>query len=191
MKQSLKKEIEIIMKEQNLNCSIEDFKDKLDWIYVSEYQKLSEEFIREFQDNVNWNNVSKYQKLSDSFIREFKDKVDIEIQTRKHKEKTLEQKEKEIKEYAKGHKLKYDNGILTAYREHDLWDRGSWNKTIYYEQGGYYRDWHCDMDENEEDSFGLGIWPTGNTEVEVKVEDWGVAVNKNDGKARVWGFKVV
>ena len=47
------------------------------------------------------------------------------------------------------------------------------------------------MRKNEENSFGMGIWPKGNTPVKVKLEDWGVAVNKNDGKARVWGFEVI
>jgi hypothetical protein len=47
------------------------------------------------------------------------------------------------------------------------------------------------MRKNIENSFGLGIWPKGNTKVKIKIEDWGVAVNKNDGKARVWGFEIV
>ena len=47
------------------------------------------------------------------------------------------------------------------------------------------------MRENEENSFGLGIWPQGNTKIKVKVENWGVEVNRSDGKARVWGFKVI
>jgi hypothetical protein len=48
------------------------------------------------------------------------------------------------------------------------------------------------MRENEENSFGFGIWPKGNTPVKVKIEDWGVAVTvRNDGKARVWGFEII
>jgi len=54
---------------------IREFSDKADWINISIYQKLSEEFIREFSDRVNWYNVSTYQKLSKEFIREFADKV--------------------------------------------------------------------------------------------------------------------
>jgi hypothetical protein len=42
-----------------------------------------------------------------------------------------------------------------------------------------------------ENSFGLGIFPEGNTPVKVKIEDWGVEVNRNDGKTRVWGFEIV
>ena len=47
------------------------------------------------------------------------------------------------------------------------------------------------MRKNEENSFGLGIFPTGNTPVKVKIEDWGLEVNRKDGKARVWGFEVI
>lgn len=54
---------------------IREFKDKVNWTYISQYQKLSESFIREFKDHVDWSMISKYQKLSESFIREFQDKV--------------------------------------------------------------------------------------------------------------------
>ena len=56
--------------------AIEEFKDKVDWGYISIYQKLSEDFIREFKYKVDWDYISEYQKLSQDFIREFKDKVD-------------------------------------------------------------------------------------------------------------------
>ena len=46
------------------------------------------------------------------------------------------------------------------------------------------------MNSNNENSFGLGIFPKGNTPIKVKISDWGVAVNRNDGKARVWGFGI-
>jgi len=49
--------------------------DKNSWYYISEYQKLSESFIREFQDKLDWYDISKHQILSESFIKEFKDKV--------------------------------------------------------------------------------------------------------------------
>ena len=54
---------------------IREFQDKVDWYFISIYQKLSEDFIREFQDKVNWDCISIYQKLSEDFIREFQDKV--------------------------------------------------------------------------------------------------------------------
>jgi hypothetical protein len=54
---------------------IREFSDKVDWENISQFQKLSEEFIIEFFDKVNWYNISKYQKLSEKFIRENSNKV--------------------------------------------------------------------------------------------------------------------
>lgn len=36
------------------------------WVDVSIYQNLSEDFIREFQDKVNWVGISAYQNLSEA-----------------------------------------------------------------------------------------------------------------------------
>jgi hypothetical protein len=157
-------------------------------------QKLSEDFIREFKDEVNWDNIPVYQELSENFIKdlikEFKYYINTEAYDASHKEKPYEQKLLEVKEYAKKHNLKIDENYLYAFREHDRFGRGVYNKTISYENNKYYRDWHCDMNEYEENSFGLGIWPKGNTKIKVKIEDWGCEV-KNDSKARVWGFTIV
>ena len=49
--------------------------DKLDWIWISEKQKLSEEFIENFQDKVDWFYISHHQKLTEDFIEKFQDKV--------------------------------------------------------------------------------------------------------------------
>ena len=170
---------------------IEKHKDEVYWNYISRYQKLSEEFIEKHKDKVYWRCIYQYQKLSEEFIEKHKDKVDTKIQKRKHAEKSLKQKRKEVRLYANKHNLQFDGKVLIAFREHDKNGCGVFNKTISYEVGKYYRDWHCDMDADKENSFGFGIWPQGNIKVEVKVEDWGVAVNRDDGKARVWGFKVV
>ena len=51
----------------------------IDWYYISEHKKLSEEFIREFQDKFDWESISINQKLSEDFIREFKDKIDWKV----------------------------------------------------------------------------------------------------------------
>ena len=55
---------------------IREFQEKVDWGWISTYQKLSEYFIKEFQDKVDWDWISGYQKLSENFIREFQEKVD-------------------------------------------------------------------------------------------------------------------
>ena len=191
MKQSVRKEIQEIIKEENLNCSIEKFQSKVHWYNISIHQHLSEDFIREFQSKVDWYCISYYQKLSEDFIREFRDSVDSKLQKEIHKEKALKQKRLEVKEYAQQYNLKVDKKYLYAFRIHDDFGRGMFNKTISYKKSKYYKDWHCDMRENMENSFGLGIFPKGNTPVKVKIEDWGVAVSRKDGKARVWGFEVI
>ena len=76
MNKELIKEIEGIIKSEKLNCSVKEFKNNVDWAYISINQKLSEPFIREFKDKVAWGWISEYQKLSEPFIREFKDNVD-------------------------------------------------------------------------------------------------------------------
>ncbi len=48
---------------------IREFKDKLDWLLISEHQKLSMEFIEEFLENYLYlDHLFAYQKLSESFI---------------------------------------------------------------------------------------------------------------------------
>jgi hypothetical protein len=160
------------------------------WYYISCDQNLSESFIREFKNKVNWYNISSYQVLSKKFREEFKSKID-NIYEVINEPKTLTQKTKECEEYAKKHNLKITKKYLYAYRNHDEYGRGAYSKVISYKKGQYYKDWHCDMRKDEENSFGLGIWPKGNTKVKVKIEDWGVEVGRDDGKARVWGFEIV
>jgi hypothetical protein len=75
MKTTIKEEIKNIIKDLNLDCSVDEFKDKVDWSRISKFQKLSEGFIREFKDKVDWFWISKFQNLSEGFIRKFKDKV--------------------------------------------------------------------------------------------------------------------
>jgi hypothetical protein len=75
MKKSVEEEVRYLIKELDLDCSVEEFKDRVSWYHISVYQKLSEGFIREFKDKINWWNISQYQKLSEKFIREFQDKV--------------------------------------------------------------------------------------------------------------------
>ena len=170
MNKTVEKEVEKIIKEYKLNCSIEEFKDKVNWDYISSYQKLSE-----------------------SFIKEFKDKVDKKLYKAINREISYQQKLKEVKEYCEKYNLEFDykNRCFYAYRKHDIYNRGMYNKTIFYKKNKYYEDWHLDMRKNVENSFGLGIFPEGNTKVKVLIKDWGVSVNRKYGKARVWGFEIV
>jgi len=115
---------------------------------------------------------------------------DYEIH-QKQLHRTLAEKAEEMKAYAEKWKLKFNGKVLHAFREHDQNGAGSFNKTLTYTPGKYYRDWHCDLLADNEDSFGLGIFPSGDTPVTVTVEDWGVAVADDaKGKARVWGITI-
>ena len=187
---------------------IREFKDKVDWRYISFSQKLSEDFIREFKDKVDWGDISSSKKLSEDFIREFKDKVAWRYISSSQKlslkfckefklDDTISKLSKKINPvenalaYAKKHKLKVDKTYLYAFRKHDSWERGVYFKNIYYEKGKYYKDWRCDPRTDVENSYGLGIFPSGNTQVRVKLKDFCVEVNRVDGKARVWGFEII
>jgi hypothetical protein len=76
IKKIIQKEIKEIIKSQNLSCTIDEFKDSVDWYKISIHQKLSEPLIKEFKDSVDWYSISQYQKLSEPFIKEFKDSVE-------------------------------------------------------------------------------------------------------------------
>ena len=75
--------------------------------------------------------------------------------------------------YADKYKLKFDGDYLYAFRDHDNWGRGMFNKTIYYDEKKEYRDWHCDLNPVNANSFCLGIFNEGNTAVKVNYKDWG------------------
>ena len=55
---------------------IEKHADKVDWYWISEYQKLSEEIIERHADEVDWDWISEYQKLSEKFIERYADEID-------------------------------------------------------------------------------------------------------------------
>jgi len=50
--------------------------DENDWLSISKFQDLSEEFIEENKDLVNWHSISLCQKLSEEFIERYKKRVD-------------------------------------------------------------------------------------------------------------------
>ena len=57
---------------------IREFKNEVNWNFISCCQHLSEDFIREFQYEVNWTYITMNQHLSEDFIREFDNRVDWE-----------------------------------------------------------------------------------------------------------------
>ena len=65
MTNEVKQEVEGLIEELELNCLVEDFKDIIDWLYLSHAHILSEEFIREFKGEVCWPWVSALHSQAD------------------------------------------------------------------------------------------------------------------------------
>jgi hypothetical protein len=61
---------------------------------VSTFQNLSEPFIREFKDKVDWEWISIYQTLSDLFIFEFINVLEIKLILKYQKHLSPETKNK-------------------------------------------------------------------------------------------------
>lgn len=187
---------------------IEKHADKIDWHYVSRYQQLSESFIERRANKVNWHLISRYQQLSEAFIEKHANKVNwyyiAQYQqlspefARKHNlviyidNRSVEDRRAEMATYAKKWDLRFEDDTLYAYRNHDQQNRGSFNHLIHYNELKRYEDWHCDMNPENENSFGLGIWPEGNVQVSVHLDDWGTIVtNDGYGKCRVKAFTLL
>ncbi|ROL59288.1 hypothetical protein D9V86_10840 [Bacteroidetes/Chlorobi group bacterium ChocPot_Mid] len=173
-----------------------EFRDELDLEYVARYQKISEDFIRQFkdEDELDWYYISRFIKLSPRFIEEFKDRLDIKAQLESNYDtRTIFEKRAEMRDYANKWNLIFEDDTLYAFRHHDVKGSGLFNKTIRYEKGKYYRDWHCDIcADNTYPSAGYEIYPVGNTPIKVQLNDWGVALKDDkEGRARVWGFEII
>ena len=202
---AVKSEILNLIKLEGLNCTLGEFKDKVNWYWISKYQKLSEEFIREFKNKVNWYWISKYQKLSEEFIREFKGKVDWDRISKYQKLNedfirefkltidsdnwlywTDEQKISVIKDY-----YDIDNeGFIVAWKGISSDRYSNYNFQFKYEKGQTYEA-HCDCTA-EENSFGLSAWTKEKASdycnelvvrVKIHVSDIGRIVH-NGGKIR-------
>ena len=173
---------------------IEKYFYELNLYHICQYQKLSEKFIEKHIDEISEDNLKSIcicQDMSENFIKKYK--LDLGLYNKVHRKISYRKKVREVKEYCKEYNLKFDeeNKCFYAYREHDQRGNGMFSNSIFYEKGKYYKDWHLDMRKDKENSFGLGIYPKGNTKVKVLIKDWGVKVNRNDGKCRVWGFEIV
>ena len=164
---------------------------------ISRFQHLSEPFIKKHRDWLNARNISRFQQLSEEFIEKHKGWLDarnISEYQPAYFSAPIKSKHVTIEEYAAKNKLEIKDGYLYAYRDHDKTGAGLFNKTIKYTKKNHlYKDWHCDLNPLHEDSYGLGIFPTGNTLVRVPLDCWGTAEynDTNRNKARVWGFEIV
>ena len=149
MNKQLEKEIERIIEEEDLDCSVREFKNKVDWESISINQKLSENFIREFKNKVNWEFISKYQKLSENFIREFNLKIDKDNWLYKDTEFKKEQ-------IIKCGKYKCFKNHFIAYKgvRSDRYSALNFQYQ-YLDNKEYYS--HADFTNNE-NSFGLSAW---------------------------------
>lgn len=81
--QSSNTAVAMISREQTLDWIRSDrfdliraHQNRLDWVYISGYIGLPEEWIRAFADRVRWELISTFrQRLSESFIREYQDQL--------------------------------------------------------------------------------------------------------------------
>ena len=73
MSPEVTEEVQRLIKEYKLNCTIEQFKYKVYWNHISLFQKLSEDFIREFIEYVDIDMILDARKhLSEQFKEELK-----------------------------------------------------------------------------------------------------------------------
>ena len=99
MTNKVKIEVERLIKEYDLNCSVEEVRCtdcNIIWNRISYYQRFSEDFIREFKGGGRWNIISASQELSHDFIYEFKDELDLDYLIKNNK--ITKEKLKELKE---------------------------------------------------------------------------------------------
>lgn len=76
LEQKLRKNIDDITYYHLVNEHfIEEFRDKLYWLYVSSQQNLSPQFIERWNDFLDWEFISRYQNLTDDLVLKFANKV--------------------------------------------------------------------------------------------------------------------
>ena len=185
--------------DQNLSEDfIKEFQDKVDWYWISKFQKLSEDFIREFKDKVNWNYISIYQNLSESSRKDFRKEFVFEISKDCWLYKTKKEKLKYIKENT-DYKV-VNNEYILAYKSTRIDGTSVYNNRFQYKVGKVYEDFHCNCNQDEENSFGLSVWTKeGALEyydsgklflVKIWIDDVGVIVHENS-KIRCWKLEVL
>ena len=163
------------------------------WINISQYQKLTEGFIREFANKVNWDYISEYQKLSSKFLKGFKltkPKNSWLYATKKQKLKYL----KSIKK----HEI-IDDEYIIAYKSVRTDMYSVFNFQYKYEIRKTYES-HCDCNLGNENSFGLSAWTKEKAleyhdkgkllKVKIAIEDIGAIVH-DEGKIRCFKLEVL
>lgn len=54
---------------------MEEFKDRLDWEWVSQRIPMSEKTILKYSERITWDHLERFQDLSQEFIEKYKDKI--------------------------------------------------------------------------------------------------------------------
>lgn len=77
MNKELKNEVKQLIRFYRLHCSVKKFKDKANWDTISmHHHYLSFDFLKEFRNYLNWFWISHLQKLSEYVMDEFKNELD-------------------------------------------------------------------------------------------------------------------
>jgi hypothetical protein len=160
---------------------------------ISEFQPLSESFWASV-----WNSLENFQRMTvitnQPIPKSLQDSRLMPVSQRKRLEKMAlpdnALRIKRAKRYAKKHGLEIKDGMLLAYRNHSVFGLGMFSNFVYDKKGFLYEDWHCDPRSSELNSFGLGIWPKGNTAVAVPLDKFIVTV-ASSSKARVLAFSIL
>jgi hypothetical protein len=177
-----------ISRYQNLSEGfIREFANRIDWYDISIFQKLNEGFINKFADKVDWGCISVYQKLSEGFIREFADKVDWY-----HISTYQKLSEEFIKEY--NLKISPKNWLYKskAYKKNYIRTTTDFiidDGIIGYVDDVYIIESSCDCNASHLNSFGLYVCTTGKYKVKVHIDDLGVVLDRNT--LRCFKFKVL
>ena len=63
------------LSEPKLERLIKKYPGKVNWDYISAYQRLSQSFIEKYKNKVNWELISSYQRISEKFLEKFKGRI--------------------------------------------------------------------------------------------------------------------
>ena len=161
---------------QSEDIIIQQFQKKVDWSWISQYQKLSEQFIEKFQKKVDWSRISKYQKPSEQFIEKFQEKVNwseisqyqklseefaklhgIILPTKTNMFYFTSEQKLEILNSGEGNPYEMEGEYIIAYKSTRENGYSIYNFQYKYEVGNIYES-HADGNLDEENSFGLSAW---------------------------------
>ena len=73
--------------EKKYNKKTNEFNDIewYEWIEISQFKYLTEEFMEKYKNKVNWLYISKYQNLSGEFIHKYKEKINFKHISKQNK----------------------------------------------------------------------------------------------------------